>query len=93
MRRRGKVDEVQAVIVDTLRQAGAEVLSLAALGSGVPDLLVYYEGTFYFLEVKTARSKKGSWRLTRDQESFHARWPVTVVCNASQALGVVCGLH
>lgn len=84
---------MQAAIVEALRKVGAEVLSLAPLGTGVPDLLVFYEGQLFLLEVKSGTKKPSAQRLTADQESFHARWPVDVVRSVSEALAVVCGVH
>ena len=40
MRQAAKVDDNQAAIVEALRSLGASVESLAAVGKGVPDLLV-----------------------------------------------------
>ena len=51
MRRAAKIDDNQAVIVKALRKAGCEVMSLAAIGNGCPDLLVYRGGhTMRFTE-------------------------------------------
>lgn len=98
MRRAAKVDDTQAAIVAALRAAGCRVLSLAAMGNGCPDLLVYQpsdrfgpmsgnsEG-LHLLEVKNldGRGKK----LTSEQMEFHAAWPVTVVTNPAEALRAV----
>jgi hypothetical protein len=40
MRRAAKIDANQPQIVEALRKAGATVHSLAAVGNGIPDLLV-----------------------------------------------------
>lgn len=40
MRRAAKIDHTQTAVVQALRAAGCKVLSLAACGKGVPDLLV-----------------------------------------------------
>jgi hypothetical protein len=42
MRRAAKVDRNQPEIVSALRKVGADVVSLAAVGDGIPDLLVGY---------------------------------------------------
>jgi len=44
MRRTAKVDANHREIVDALRRIGAGVQSLAGVGNGVPDLLVYFRG-------------------------------------------------
>ena len=87
-----KVDANQGDIVAALRKVGCEVLSLAAVGKGCPDLLVYYGGTCYashnshlfLLEVKSAKGK-----LTPDQVEFHRDWPAIVVHNELEALRAV----
>lgn len=97
MRRAAKVDATQAAIVDALRAVGCKVLSLAAVGNGVADLLVYVEkkefwetSEFYLLEVKNPEGRGTS--LTPDQVKFHAEWPVTVVTTPEEALAAV-GIH
>ena len=52
MRRAAKVDANQAEIVQALRQIGAVVQSLAAVGNGCPDLLVGYRNRLFLLELK-----------------------------------------
>lgn len=96
MRRAAKIDGTQTEIVAALRQAGCKVLSLAACGKGVPDLLVYAlnqlgDWELYLMEVKNL-SGRGN-KLTPDQVKFHAEWPVTVVTSVEEALaavGVLC---
>lgn len=105
MRRAAKIDNTQAAIVDALRAAGCKVLSLAACGKGVPDLLVWRPAennveaaidlAFGFrglalLEVKNPAGRGTS--LTPDQVKFHAEWPVTVVTTPEEALAAV-GIH
>jgi len=88
MRKYGKTDANQAAIVQALRQAGCQVLSLAALGSGVPDLLVRRGGTLqlYLLEVKDGNKSASRRKLTPDQVAFHRHWPVHIVNNVEEAL-------
>ena len=76
MRRRARVDTNQHDIVDALRRTGWHVVSLASIGQGVPDLLVYRVGwPLRLLEVKA----KGGV-ITRAQKEFmEAGWPVTIV--------------
>lgn len=101
MRRAAKVDATQAAIVDALRAAGCKVLSLAACGKGVPDLLAFRPGRYpvniafgYYpltlLEVKNPAGRGTS--LTPDQVKFHESWPVTVVTTPEEALAAV-GVH
>ena len=87
-----KVDANQGDIVAALRKVGCEVLSLAAVGKGCPDLLVFYGGIGYrahdshlfLLEVKSAKGK-----LTPDQVEFHRDWPVIIVRTQEEALRAV----
>jgi hypothetical protein len=101
MRRTARTDHTQQAIVDALRAAGCKVLSLAACGNGVPDLLIYKEtmkvwfgeeyigadGRFILLEVKNPAGR--GIGLTPDQVKFHAEWPVTVVTSPEEALRAV----
>jgi hypothetical protein len=97
MRRAAKIDDTQTAIVAALRQAGCKVLSLAACGKGVPDLLVRVihknrvfaaiYGEIHLLEVKNPAGRGTS--LTPDQVKFHAEWPVTVVTTPAEALAAV----
>ena len=91
MRKYGKVDDNQASIVSDLRQAGCCVLSLAAVGQGCPDLLVYRHATglLYLLEVKDGDKYPSQRKLTPDQVEFHKVWPVYVVKNTDEAFEVV----
>ena len=58
MRRASKVDANHAQIVDCFKKLGCSVLSLAALGRGVPDLLVAINGITWLVEVKSGKSKE-----------------------------------
>ena len=89
MRRAAKVDQNQDQVVSALRAAGAHVQSLAAVGKGVPDLLVKYQGTFYLIEVKDGRKPPSKRQLTPDQVKWHEEWKCAflgVVENPEQAL-------
>ena len=81
-----RTDANQSAIIAVLRQVGATVVDLSAVGKGVPDLLVGHRGVTYLLEVKNL---KGRNRLTPDQDVFYAWWrgaPVTIVRTADEAL-------
>ena len=83
MRRAGRVDGNQAAIVAALEAAGCAVQSLAGVGGGVPDLLVYdprivsydadtdtrYIGRYFLIECKDGSS------FTPAQRKWHASWP------------------
>ena len=89
MRFKARVDDNQKCIVQALRKAGASVLSLAAVGAGCPDLLVYSAGGLYMLEVKDGAKAKSRQKLTPHQVRFHADWPVTVVNSVDGALKAI----
>jgi hypothetical protein len=65
-----KVDKNQNEVVKTLRDYGADVHLLHMVGSGIPDLLVAYEGHTILMEVKDGADKK----FTPDQIKFIAGW-------------------
>ena len=93
MKKYGKVDDNQTRIVRDLRQAHCRVLSLAAIGGGCPDLLVYRPttGLLYMLEVKDGDKFPSQRKLTPHQIQFHKDWEVHVVNNTDEALKA-CGL-
>ena len=84
MRRAAKVDLSQAAIVAALRKAGNQVESLAAVGRGVPDLIVSRAGKLWLLECKT-----GKGELTPAQREWHGRFPVHIVRDGLEALRAV----
>ena len=81
MRRAAKIDRNHHAIVDAYRERGAIVLSLAPMGKGVPDLLIWYCGRLHMVEVKMP---DGS--LTDAQRAFMEQgWPVRVVTSVDDA--------
>ncbi len=91
MRRIAKVDRNQAEIVSALRAAGASVQTLHAVGGGVPDLLVGYEGNNLLLEVKDSLRPPSERKLTPDEDEWHAKWrgQVATVKSIHEALDVL----
>ena len=88
MRRAARVDGSHSLIVDTLRNVGCSVQSLAQVGDGAPDLLVGRAGRNYLLEVKTvARASQ----LNETQAQWHRLWrgKVCVVRTPEEALVAV----
>lgn len=79
-------DKIQPVIVATLRQCGASVCHLHAVGRGVPDLLVGYRGYNMLVEVKTETG-----RLNALQETWHASWrgQVAVIYTTEDAVALL----
>lgn len=72
--RPSRVDANQAEIVRALREQGATVTHLHAVGHGVPDLLVGWAGMNYLVEVKDGKGK-----LTPDETEWHQEWRGQVV--------------
>jgi Holliday junction resolvase len=65
-----KVDKNQKDVVKALRDNGADVYLLHMVGSGIPDLLVAYQGHTILIEVKDGPDKS----FTKDQLAFIASW-------------------
>ena len=93
MRRAAKVDRNQPEIVDALRDAGATVQTLAAVGKGCPDLLVGYEGVNYLIEVKDGQKAPSARKLTKDQVIWHGDWKgqVSVAKCVDEAIDAIKG--
>jgi Holliday junction resolvase len=92
MRRAAKIDRNQPEIVAALRAIGADVVSLAAVGSGVPDLLVGFQGQTVLIEVKDGSKPKSARQLTDDQIEWHAAWRggrCVVASNVTEALAAL----
>lgn len=91
MRYRPRIDGNQKEIVRALRDVGASVLSLAALGHGVPDLLCAFRGVTVMLEVKDGSLPPSHRRLTPDEQNFIDLWRgrVYVVESVEAALKAV----
>ena len=91
MRRNAKVDHNQKRVVQALRSSGCSVESLAAVGKGVPDLLVGFRGQNFLVEVKDGAKPPSKRKLTPDQVTWHSEWrgQKAVVCNETEALTVV----
>ncbi len=95
MRRAARVDANHEQVVVALQAAGATVQSLAAVGQGVPDLLVGFQGKTLLMEIKDGKKPPSARRLTEQQLVWHGAWrggPVSVVDGpdaALRALGVL----
>lgn len=74
MRRAAKTDRNQAEIVRALRQAGASVLCLHAVGQGCPDLVVGWRGRNLFMEIKDGNLPPSKQVLTEDEQDFFWSW-------------------
>lgn len=92
MRRAAKIDANQPGIVAAMRKAGATVYSLAAVGQGIPDLLVGFAGRTALVEVKDGSKPASARQLTPDQQQWHQTWTggtLAVVPDVEAALRVL----
>ena len=82
MRTAGRKDRTQADIVKALRKVGAWVYVMNQ--NGVPDLLVFYQGRWFPVEVKSPRG-----RFTLRQQAVWRHWPMfPVVRSVAEALAL-----
>ena len=93
-RRAARIDDNHAEIVRALRDVGAGVQSLAAIGQGCPDLLVGFRGQCFCLEVKDGSKPHSRQALTPAEERWEENWPghyrvVRTVDEALKAIGVL----
>lgn len=91
MRRAAKIDANQPDIVLALRQAGASVQPLHAVGGGCPDIAAGFQGKTYFLEIKDGSKPPSARKLTPDQVRWHGKWEghVAVVKDIPEALTAI----
>lgn len=91
MRRNGRIDANQPLIVKALRDVGASVLILSNMGQGCPDLAVGKDGKNWLMEVKDPTRKPSERKLTDDERVFHCLWrgQVCVVETVEEALKVI----
>ena len=96
--RAAKIDANHTEIVEALRrmQPPAMVQSLAGVGAGCPDLLVWWGGRWEVMEVKDGEKCPSARQLTDAEAKWHkyakghgAR--VHVVESAADAIGVMVG--
>jgi Holliday junction resolvase len=86
-----RIDTNHKEIVKALREAGATVVSLAAMKHGCPDILVGYGNVTMLMEIKKDEKAK----FTPDQLDFIAKWKGGPVCrvdsveSALRALGII----
>ena len=93
MRRAAKVDANQRQVVEALRDEGASVQLLHAVGEGCPDLLVGYKGLNMLLEVKDGSKPPSAQKLTPPQEIWHRDWRGhRVVVNSREAALAAIGV-
>jgi len=85
-----RIDTNHKEIVKALREAGATVISLAAMKHGCPDLLVGFNNETILMEIK----KDAKAKFTPDQLDFIGKWRGGAICRvdsveaAIRALGI-----
>jgi len=89
-----RIDDSHRAIVAGLEAHGVRVISLAALGKGVPDLLCGWRGRWVLLEVKDGSKPPSARKLTPAEAHFLALCradglPAYVVESVKQAVDVV----
>jgi hypothetical protein len=85
-RRAARVDSNHSAVVGAFRACGCEVESMAGLGNGAPDLLIYHRSTkrLILVEVKDGKRRPSERKLTAKQVEWHERWPVHVITSVEQ---------
>lgn len=91
MRRRARIDANQPAIVKALRESGATVLHLHAVGQGCPDICVGWKGANFLFEIKDPMKPPNQRKLSDDERAMHAAWTgqVCVIENAAEAFAVL----
>ena len=92
MRRAARTDKNHDDIVQALRAVGATVQSLAAVGSGVPDLLVGFRKQTFLVEVKDGQASPSAKKLNPAQVIWHHNWTggsLAVVESVEDALKLI----
>lgn len=74
MRRASKVDANHRTIVAAFKALGCTVQSLAAVGKGVPDLLVAFANLNHLVEIKDGRKVKSARKQTPAQVVWASTW-------------------
>ena len=76
MRRAARTDSNQQAIVEALRAIpGCDVISLAPLGRGMPDILVGYRQFNFMVELKNPEYPNAHKDRLERQQSFRDNWP------------------
>lgn len=96
MRRAANIDANHGAIVACLRACGCVVQSLAAVGAGVPDLLVGHRATrrLLLVEVKNPKKSPAGRALTPAQAEWHEAWqglPVYIVQRVEDVPALLAG--
>ena len=74
MRRAAKVDANHSSVAYAFERLGCSVRSLAAVGSGMPDMVVGIAGRNLLIEVKDGAKSASRRKLTPEQQAFKDSW-------------------
>ena len=94
-RRAAKIDACQPAIVAAMREAGASVQPLHAVGQGCVDLMVGISGRCYAVEIKDGSKPPSARKLTPAQVEWHAAWRggVHIITSVEQAVAWVLSMR
>lgn len=88
MRKRGRTDDNQQLIVKQLRQLGCSVAITSMMGKGFPDLVLGYQNKNFLVELKDGAKPKSQKGLTMDEAKFFTAWKGQ--CDKCESLEEVC---
>lgn len=79
MRKKGRTDGNQTLIVKQLRQLGYSVYITSMVGSGFPDLVIGKHNKNYLVELKDGSKPLSQRKLTDAEVDFIDKWQGTVI--------------
>lgn len=88
MRKRGRTDDNQQLIVKQLRQLGCSVAITSMIGKGFPDLVIGWRGENFLIELKDGSKSESKKKLTEDEYKFFNDWYGQV--NKCESLEEIC---
>ena len=93
MRKRGRTDDNQQLIVKQLRQLGCSVAITSMIGKGFPDLVIGYKNKNFLVELKDGAKTKSQKGLTMDESKWHTQWKGQVdKCESLEEICKVIGI-
>ena len=92
MRKNGRTDANQALIVRELRNLGYTVQVLSSVGQGCPDLVIGMSGRNLLAEVKDPHQPPSKRKLTPEEKAWHENWrgQVSVIEKTEDVLKLLC---
>lgn len=79
MRKKGRTDANQTLIVKQLRQLGYSVYITSMVGKGFPDLVIGKRNKNYLVELKDGSKPPSARKLTTDEIDFIDKWHGDVI--------------